>query len=53
MSGLSRTVFGRGYGHVPECEIVDELPDIFNDAAAIDPPVGEDDEEEQEPETLF
>ena len=40
-------------GHVPECEIVDELPDIFNDAAAIDPPVGEDDEEEQEPETLF
>jgi penicillin-binding protein 1A len=40
-------------GHVPECEIVDEVPDIFNDASAIDAPVVEDGEEEQEPETLF
>ena len=40
-------------GHVPECEVVDEIPDIFNDAAGIDPPEPEDGEEEQEPESIF
>lgn len=34
-------------GHVPECEIVQDLPDIFNDASA------EDEDPEAEPETLF
>ena len=40
-------------GHVPECEVIDELPDIFNDAAGIDEPEPEDGEEEQEPESIF
>ena len=40
-------------GRVPVCEIIEESPDIFNDASAIDPPVLEDGDEEQEPETLF
>ena len=31
-------------GHVPECDIVDEVPDIFNDASGLDP----DSEEESE-----
>ena len=34
-------------GHVPECEIVKDLPDIFNDASA------DDGDPEDEPETLF
>ena len=37
-------------GHVPECENVEELPDIFNEAGSIDP---DPEEEEEEPETLF
>ena len=36
---------------VPECEVVDEIPDIFNDAFGTDPEPGEDSEEEAE--TLF
>jgi len=44
-------------GHVPDCEIIDELPDIFNDATGIDEPDdGEQEngeEEEQQEEPLF
>ena len=40
-------------GHVPDCEIVEDLPDIFNDASGIDEPEPEDAEEEQEPESIF
>ena len=40
-------------GHVPECDIADAVPDIFNDASAIDAPPTEDGEEQEEPETLF
>jgi len=36
-------------GNVPDCEIVDELPDIFNDASGIDPETGETAEDEAEP----
>ncbi len=37
-------------GNVPECDIVDEIPDIFNDASGIDAPSDEGgDEEEDEP----
>ncbi len=37
-------------GHVPECEVVDEIPDIFNDASGIDaPPEEEGQEEEDQP----
>jgi penicillin-binding protein 1A len=36
---------------VPECEVVDETPDIFNDAFGTDPEPGE--ESEEEAETLF
>ncbi len=39
-------------GHVPECEDVEELPDIFNDASGIDAPP-EEEEDEQEPESIF
>ncbi len=42
--------------HVPDCEVVEELPDIFNDANGIDEPDpedAEDAEEEQEPESIF
>jgi penicillin-binding protein 1A len=36
--------------HVPECDVVEELPDIFNDASSIDaPPTEEGQEEETEP----
>ncbi len=38
--------------NVPTCEIVDELPDIFNDAAGIDPAPGEEADEEND-ESLF
>ena len=38
-------------GHVPECESVEDLPDIFNDASGIDAPPEE--EEEQEAESIF
>ncbi len=37
-------------GHVPECDIVDEIPDIFNDASSID--VDPEDETEDD-ESLF
>lgn len=40
-------------GHVPECEAVEELPDIFNDTTGLDDltePEGEEDEQE---ESLF
>jgi penicillin-binding protein 1A len=41
-------------GHVPECEIIEELPDPFNDAAGIDvPEETEDGEEEPAEEPLF
>jgi penicillin-binding protein 1A len=50
-------------GHVPECETIEELPDIFNDTTGIDDPVisdedtaegdGEEEEEEEEEESLF
>ncbi len=39
-------------GRVPECEIVDEIPDIFNDATGIDAPPDADAEEEDD-EALF
>ena len=32
-------------GNVPDCEVIDELPDIFNDASGIDPVTGEPDDE--------
>jgi penicillin-binding protein 1A len=35
-------------GHVPECEAIEELPDIFNDASGIDPEPEEEDEEDEE-----
>ncbi len=40
---------------VPECEVVDDIPDIFNDAAGIDPEPEEETEEnpEEETESLF
>ncbi len=40
-------------GNVPKCDYVDELPDIFNDAAGIDAPAGEEGEPEEESEALF
>ncbi len=42
-------------GQVPECEVVDEVPDIFNDASGIDAPPDEEPEEnpEEESESLF
>ena len=51
-SGQRNTIFEFfREGHVPECEDVEALPDIFNDAGGIDPaPEGE---EEEEPESLF
>ena len=36
-------------GNVPDCEVVDELPDIFNDASGIDAPDDETADEEAEP----
>ena len=38
-------------GNVPECELVEELPDIFNDASAIDPEPEE--ESPEDDESLF
>jgi penicillin-binding protein 1A len=37
-------------GHVPECENVEELPDIFNEAGSVDP---DPEDEEEDSETLF
>lgn len=39
-------------GHEPECERVDELPDIFNDASGIDAPK-EEESPEEEAESIF
>ena len=39
-------------GHVPECESVEELPDIFNEPSGIDAPPEEQDEE-PEAESIF
>jgi len=39
-------------GHVPECDIADAAPDIFNDATGLDPEPEEEDAEE-ESESLF
>ena len=50
-AGQSNTVFEVfREGHVPECDIVDEIPDIFNDASSID--VDPEDETEDD-ESLF
>ena len=38
-------------GHVPECEVSDDLPDIFNDTTGIDAPP--DEKSTEEPESLF
>jgi membrane carboxypeptidase/penicillin-binding protein len=40
-------------GHVPECEFIDEPPDIFNDASGIDAPPEEDVKQDEEDEELF
>ena len=41
-------------GHVPECENIEEPPDIFNDASGIDPePEPEEEEADDESESLF
>jgi len=49
-AGQSNTLFEFfREGHVPECENVDELPDIFNDAGGIDEIPEEESEEESEP----
>ena len=47
-AGQSNTVFEVfREGHVPECDIVDEIPDIFNDASSIDvDPEGETEDDE-------
>jgi len=36
-------------GHVPECDDVEELPDIFNAAGSVDPDPEEEEDEESEP----
>ena len=38
-------------GHVPECDEIEEIPDIFNDASGRDPVP--DDEAEEDSESLF
>jgi penicillin-binding protein 1A len=38
-------------GHVPECDIAEEIPDIFNDASGVDPEP--DEEAPEDEETLF
>jgi penicillin-binding protein 1A len=40
-------------GNVPECEVVEELPDIFNDASAIDPEPEPEEESPEDEESLF
>ena len=35
--------------HVPECDVGEEVPDIFNDASAIDPEPDEEKAEDEEP----
>ncbi|MDJ0906631.1 MAG: PBP1A family penicillin-binding protein [Woeseiaceae bacterium] len=49
-AGQSGTIFEYfREGHVPVCEDVDELPDLFNDASGADP----EPEEEESPDDLF
>jgi penicillin-binding protein 1A len=51
-SGQRNTIFEFfREGHVPECEDIEALPDIFNDAGGIDPEP--DGEVEEETESLF
>lgn len=40
-------------GHVPECETVEELPDIFNDTTGLDDRPDVEGEEEEQDESLF
>ena len=42
-------------GRVPDCEVAEEIPDIFNDAFGTDPEPGEESREEgeEEAEPLF
>ena len=40
-------------GHVPECETVEELPDIFNDTTGLDDQPDVEGEEEEQDESLF
>jgi len=40
-------------GHVPDCETVEELPDIFNDTTGLDDQPEGESEEEPEDESLF
>jgi penicillin-binding protein 1A len=53
-AGQSNTIFEVfREDRVPECENVDAIPDIFNDASSIDVPPTEEDEDEETSETLF
>ena len=40
-------------GHVPDCEAVEELPDIFNNASGLDLEPEPDEESEEDEESLF
>jgi len=40
-------------GHVPECEVVEELPDIFNDTTGLDDQPEVEGEEEEQDDSLF
>ncbi|NCF80044.1 MAG: peptidase, partial [Proteobacteria bacterium] len=40
-------------GHVPECETIEELPDIFNDTTGLDDQLEGEGEEEEQDESLF
>jgi penicillin-binding protein 1A len=53
-SGQRNTIFEFfREGHVPECDDVEELPDIFNAAGSVDPEPEEDEEDEEDAEDLF
>jgi len=40
-------------GQLPECEVVDDTPNIFNDASGIDPDPDPEEEPEEDAESLF
>jgi membrane carboxypeptidase/penicillin-binding protein len=40
-------------GHIPECEDVEDIQDIFNDAAGTDPEPEVEEDLEEESESLF
>jgi penicillin-binding protein 1A len=40
-------------GHVPECETIEELPDIFNDTTGLDDQLEDEGEDEEQDESLF